>query len=136
MSFYYVMELSVNEQRANLLMSNAQLTEYLTSKNCELRYEDGVLKLKFPENEDLDEDVMREVLKALKVPVNAKEYIYENGSKIELFSGRLDPEHPLGQSKEEIQERTIESIEEEEEVQLKGSLEDLLDEMDEEIEEE
>lgn len=136
MAFYYVMELSVSEQRASYLLNNVELMNFVKSKRCELFYESGALKLKFPENEDLDEDVMREVLRAIKTPVNARQFIFENGAKIETFSGRLDPEHPLGQVKEEIQERTIESMEEEEEVQLKGSLEDLIDEMDEELEEE
>lgn len=136
MAFYYLIELSVNEQRASFLLNNPELMGFVKSKGCELYYESGALKLKFPENEDLDEEVMREVLKAIKTPVNARQYIFENGTKIETFSGRLDPEHPLGQVKEEIQERTIESMEEEEEIQLKGSLEDLFDEMEEDIEEE
>jgi len=42
----------------------------------------------------------------------------------------------LGQAKEEIQEREIESIEEEDEGQVKGSYEDLLDDIDEEPDEE
>jgi len=43
----------------------------------------------------------------------------------------------LGQAKEEIQEREIESIEEEDEGQvIKGSYEDLLDDIDEEPDEE
>ncbi len=135
MPFYYVMELEVSEQRADFALKNSELIEFANSKGCKLEYENGVLIIKFPENEDLDEEVMVEVLKTLKVPVKAKEYIYENGSKIEIFSGKLDPQHPLGQTKEELQERTIESIEEEEE-EIKGSYEELLDDIDEESDEE
>lgn len=135
MPFYYVMELEVSEQRADFALKNSDLIEFANSKGCKLEYENGALKIKFPENEDLDEEVMVEVLKILKVPVKAKEYIYENGSKIEIFSGKLDPQHPLGQAKEELQERTIESIEEEEE-ETKSSYEELLDEIDDEVDEE
>ncbi|MCX7653195.1 MAG: hypothetical protein N2Z58_00730 [Fervidobacterium sp.] len=135
MSFYYVMELEVSEQRADFALKNPELVEFANSKGCKLAYENGALVIQFPENEDLDEEVMVEVLKVLKIPVKAKEYIYENGSKIEIFSGKLDPQHPLGQSKEELQERTIESIEEEEE-EIKNSYEELLDDMEEEADEE
>ncbi|MGC8902250.1 MAG: hypothetical protein ACP5KD_02720 [Fervidobacterium sp.] len=135
MSFYYVMELEVSEQRADYALKNSELVEFIKSKGCQISYDKGILTLKFPENEDLDEDVMEEVLKVIKVPVSAKEYIFENGSKIEIFSGKLDPQHPLGQAKEEIQERTIESIEEDES-DLKSSYEELLDDIEEEEEEE
>ncbi len=134
MSFYYVMELEVNEQRADFALKNPELVEFVKSKGCDLSYSKGILTIRFPDNEDLDEEVMVEVLKTLKTPVNAKEYVYENGSKMEIFSGKLDPQHPLGQAKEEIQERTIESIEEEEE--LKTSYEELLDDIEEEVDEE
>lgn len=134
MSFYYVMELEVNEQRADFALKNTELVEFVKSRKCNLSYSKGILTIRFPDNEDLDEEVMVEVLKTLRTPVNAKEYVYENGSKMEIFSGKLDPQHPLGQSKEEIQERTIESIEEEEE--LKTSYEELLDDIEEEVDEE
>ncbi|KAF2961284.1 hypothetical protein [Fervidobacterium sp. 2310opik-2] len=134
MSFYYVMELEVNEQRADFALKNAELVEFVKSRRCNLSYSKGILTIRFPDNEDLDEEVMVEVLKTLRTPVNAKEYVYENGSKMEIFSGKLDPQHPLGQAKEEIQERTIESIEEEEE--LKTSYEELLDDIEEEVDEE
>ncbi|HOK87641.1 MAG TPA: hypothetical protein PKI14_00820 [Fervidobacterium sp.] len=136
MSFYYVMELDVNEQRASYTLRNQELLELIKLKNCELNYSDGVLVIRFPEDQDLDEEIMIEILKTLKVPVNAKEYIYENSHKIELFSGKLDPQHPLGQAKEELQERAIESIEEEEQTQIKGTYEDLLDDIEEETDEE
>ncbi|HOJ94761.1 MAG TPA: hypothetical protein PK390_05955 [Fervidobacterium nodosum] len=134
MSFYYVMELEVNEQRADFALKNTELVEFVKSRKCDLSYSKGILTIRFPDNEDLDEEVMVEVLKTLRTPVNAKEYVYENGSKMEIFSGKLDPQHPLGQAKEEIQERTIESIEEEEE--LKTSYEELLDDIEEEVDEE
>jgi len=134
MSFYYIMELNVNEQRANYALKNEELRNLIKSKKCELAYKDGVLSVKFPENEDLDEEVMHTLLDVLKTPVSAKEFIVENGEKIEIFSGRLDPLHPLGQVKEEIKERTIESIEEEEEV--KPPYEELLDDIEEEQDEE
>ncbi|ABS59994.1 hypothetical protein [Fervidobacterium nodosum] len=134
MSFYYVMELEVNEQRADFALKNTELVEFVKSRKCNLSYSKGILTIRFPDNEDLDEEVMVEVLKTLRTPVNAKEYVYENGSKMEIFSGKLDPQHPLGQAKEEIQERTIESIEEEEE--LKTSYEELLDDIEEEVDEE
>ena len=135
-SFYYVMELDVNEQRANYALRNQELIDFIKSRGCEFSYTDGILTVRFPDNQDLDEEVMIKLLLTLKVPVNAKEYIYENGRKIEFFSGKLDPQHPLGQAKEEIQERVIESIEEEDEGQVKGSYEDLLDDIDEEPDEE
>jgi len=134
MPFYYIMELNVNEQRANYALNNEDLREIINNKKCEIAYKDGVLSVKFPENEDLDEEVMHALLDVLKTPVNAKEYIIENGSKIEIFSGRLDPLHPLGQAKEEIKERTIESLEEEEEI--KPPYEELLDDIEEEQDEE
>jgi predicted RND superfamily exporter protein len=135
MSFYYVMELTVSEQRADYALKNEELRRIVEEKRCEIKFENGSLIIKFPENEDLDEEVMQTVLEVLKTPVNAKEYIYENGEKIEIFSGKLDPAHPLGQAKEEIKERTIESFEEEEEEELKPHYEELLDEIDEEEEE-
>ncbi|AMW32219.1 hypothetical protein SAMN04488510_10774 [Fervidobacterium changbaicum] len=135
MPFYYVMELSVSEQRADYALKNEELKRLIEEKRCEVKFENGTLSIKFPENEDLDEEVMQMVLEVLRTPVNAKEYIYENGEKIEIFSGRLDPAHPLGQAKEEIKERTIESLEEEEEEDLKPHYEELLDEIEEEEEE-
>ncbi|MGQ9856256.1 MAG: hypothetical protein ACUVQF_05925 [Fervidobacterium sp.] len=135
MSFYYVMELDVSEQRASYTLKNEELMRLVSEKGCELKYDNGALVLKFPENEDLDEEVMVAVLEVLRNPVNAKEYIFENGEKIEIFSGRLDPLHPLGQTKEEIKERTIESLEEEEE-EIKPPYEELLDDIEEEVEEE
>lgn len=133
MSFYYVMELEVSQNRADFALKNQELVKFVESKGCRLEYSQGFIKIRFPDNEDLNEDVIVEVLKTLRVPVQAKEYIYENGSKIEIFSGKLDPQHPLGKTKEEIQERTIESIEEEEEE--KNSYEILIDEMDDETSE-
>lgn len=133
MSFYYVMELEVNQNRADFVLKNEELVSFVNSKGCTLDYSKGHLVVKFSENEDLDENVIIEILKTLKVPVQAKEYIFENGNKIEIFSGKLDPQHPLGKAKEEIQERTIESIEEEEET---SSYEILIDEIDEESDEE
>jgi hypothetical protein len=129
------MELTVSEQRADYALKNEELKRLVEEKRCEVKFENGSLIIKFPENEDLDEEVMQTVLEVLKTPVNAKEYIYENGEKIEIFSGKLDPAHPLGQAKEEIKERTIESLEEEEEEELKPHYEELLDEIDEEEEE-
>jgi len=66
-------------------------------------------------------------LSTLKGAVKAKAYLIDGKSKIEIFNGVLDPKSPFGHSKEEIVERTIESLDEEDEIPIDEDLEDFLD---------
>ncbi|QTA37604.1 hypothetical protein JYK00_07685 [Thermosipho ferrireducens] len=114
MSFHYTVEMAIDEIKSKIILSNPEIKKIAKKHSTEIKYEDGTLTLTCAENEDLDEELVKKILSLIKTKVKAKAYLYDGKSKIEIFSGKLDPKNPFGQSKEDIKERTIESIEEEE----------------------
>ncbi len=120
MSFYYVLELKVSAQRANTVVNMPEIMELFEKANVSYKIENGKFVVSFPENEELDEELVKTLVEAIKMPVEAVEYIVENGKEIEVFKGKLSPREPLGKVVDELKERTIEEEEEVEEKSAEG----------------
>ncbi len=121
MSFYYVLELKVSDHRANAVVNMPEIIELFKKANVSYKIENGKFVVSFPENEELDEELVKSLVEALKMPVEVVEYIVENGKEIEVFKGKLSPREPLGKVVDELKERTIEEEEEVEEKSSEGS---------------
>ncbi|MCD6105439.1 MAG: hypothetical protein J7J43_06675 [Thermosipho sp. (in: Bacteria)] len=127
MAFHYTIEIYVDKSKAKNLLQNSSIIELASKNNTSIDYSDNKLNLSCAENQDLDEELVKKILSTLKGPVKAKAYLIDGKSKIEIFSGTLDPKNPFGYSKDDIKERTIDSLdEEEEEIPIDDDLEDFL----------
>ncbi|SHH40793.1 hypothetical protein [Thermosipho atlanticus] len=126
MPFHYTIEIFVNEIKAKNILHNPVIKELANKNNTILEYEDNKLRLICAENQDLDEELVKKILATLKGAVKAKAYLIDGKSRIEIFNGTLDPKNPFGRAKDDISERTIESLEEDETVHIDDDLEDFL----------
>ena len=127
MAFHYTIEIYVDKSKAKNILQNSSIIELASKNNTSIDYSDNKLNLSCAENQDLDEELVKKILSTLKGQVKAKAYLIDGKSKIEIFSGTLDPKNPFGYSKDDIKERTIDSLdEEEEEIPIDDDLEDFL----------
>ncbi|MBO8160109.1 MAG: hypothetical protein H0Z24_00610 [Thermosipho sp. (in: Bacteria)] len=118
MPFHYIIEIAIGEPKANTILKNPNIIELAKKNNTTLEYNNGILRLICAENQDIDEELVKKILLILKGPVKAKAYLIDGKSKVEIFNGKLDPKNPFGQSKEVITERTIDSMDEDENIIL------------------
>ncbi|MBT1248759.1 MULTISPECIES: hypothetical protein [unclassified Thermosipho (in: thermotogales)] len=127
MPFHYTIEMFLSDIKANTIMKNKEIEELARKNQTEIRYKDGKLILTCAENHDIDEELVKKILGAVSGTVNAKAYLIDGKSKVEIFNGKLDPKNPFGMSDEEFEERTIDSLEEEDDgIPIDEDLEDFL----------
>ena len=129
MPFHYTIEMQLmNDAKANAILSNEEIIELAKKNNTKIEYSNGNLTLTCAENQDLDDELVKKILSNVKGTVTAKAYLIDGKSKVEIFNGKLDPKNPFGTTTEEIKERTIDSLEEEEEhgIIIDDDLEDFL----------
>ncbi|ACJ74618.1 hypothetical protein Ob7_02285 [Thermosipho africanus Ob7] len=130
MPFHYTIEMLVNEPKAKSILQNEEIINLAEKNETKIEYQNGNLILTCAENQDLDEELVKKILSTISGSVTAKAYLIDGKSKIEIFNGKLDPKNPFGNSQDDIQERTIESIEEEIDdsgIVIDEDLEDFLD---------
>ncbi|ANQ52974.1 hypothetical protein BG95_00215 [Thermosipho sp. 1063] len=127
MPFHYTIEMFLSDIKANTIMKNKEIEELARKNQTEIRYKDGKLILTCAENHDIDEELVKKILGSVSGTVNAKAYLIDGKSKVEIFNGKLDPKNPFGMSDEEFEERTIDSLEEEDDgIPIDEDLEDFL----------
>ncbi|ONN28126.1 hypothetical protein XJ44_00210 [Thermosipho affectus] len=126
MPFHYTIEMFLSDIKANTIMKNKEIEELARKNQTEIRYKDGKLILTCAENHDIDEELVKKILGAVSGTVNAKAYLIDGKSKVEIFNGKLDPKNPFGMSDEEFEERTIDSLEEDDGIPIDEDLEDFL----------
>ncbi|ABR31593.1 hypothetical protein SU69_08865 [Thermosipho melanesiensis] len=132
MAFHYTIEMLLNDQKANVIMNNQEIIEIARTNQTEIKYDNGKLVLTCAPNHDIDEELVKKILSVVKSTVVANAYLIDGKSKVEIFNGKLDPKNPFGTSNEEFEERTIESLEEEDGITIDEDLEDFLRYTDEE----
>jgi hypothetical protein len=127
MPFHYAIEIFVDKSKAKDILQNPSISDLASKNNTVIDYSDNKLILKCAENQDLDEELVKKILSTIKGAVKAKAYLIDGKSKIEIFSGTLDPKNPFGYSDDDIKERTLESLEDEEDIPFDEDLNDFLD---------
>ncbi len=122
MKFKYRLKIFVDESTARKASITPEVVRKLRSTGTKLTYSSGVMCLESKENHDIDEDLLKSIVKAIGRSVPAKAEIEINGRVKEIFSGKLDPFKPLGITSSEEEEERIEEeeekVEEEEELFL------------------
>ncbi len=111
--FKYRLRILVDESTARRASMTPEVVKKLRSTGTKLVYASGVMTLESRENHDIDEDLVKSIVKAIGKPVEATAEIEVNGRAKEVFKGVLNPLKPLGIT--QIGEREEEEREEEEE---------------------
>ena len=114
MRFRYFLKIFVDEQTARRASITPEVVRKLRNTGARLEYSSGVILLESKENNDIDEDLVKALLRAIGRPVEAVAEIELNGRIKEIFRGKLDPEKPLGIINDEDKE--AEDSEEEDEI--------------------
>ncbi len=118
MRFRYFLKIFVDEQTARRASITPEVVRKLRNTGTRLEYSSGVISLESKENHDIDEELVKALLRAIGRPVEAVAEIELNGRIKEVFRGKLDPDKPLGIMNDEYkeeEEKDDEKIDEEDE---------------------
>ncbi len=117
MRFKYRLKIFVDEPTARRASIIPEVVKKLRSTGTRLEYSSGVMILESKENHDIDEDLVKAVVKAIGRIVEAVAEIELEGRVKEVFRGKLDPNKPLGIVSDTQEEKPKEEEEEEEEAE-------------------
>jgi len=131
--FRYFLKIHIDEQTARRASITPEVVRKLRSTGTRLEYSAGVISLESRENHDIDEELVKALLRAIGRPVEAVAEIELNGRIKEVFRGKLDPNKPLGiisdEDKKEDESEDEEEIDEEEDEDLFIDEDELMEEM-------
>ena len=128
--FKYRLKIFIDESTARRASMAPEVVKKLRSTGTKLFYSSGIMTLESKENHDIDEELVKSIVKAIGKPVEAVAEIEVNGRSKEVFRGVMNPLKPLGiiQSGTENEEEETEEFEESEEEDVEEEL--FLDEED------
>ncbi len=115
MKFKYRLKIFVDELTARRASMTPEVVKKLRNTGTKLIYTSGVMTLESKENHDIDEDLVKSIVKAIGKPVEALAEIEVNGRSKEVFKGVLNPLKPLGITQFEEEQEEEEEVSEEEE---------------------